>query len=319
MDLLVNDLSVHEQFHNLSALQAALAELVAMRKIARKYGQEVFCDRSLLMAKPMLGIAMQQAVGRLAEAQRRAVMSWFTRGGPFWDDLRRHGADDWLDCRGEIVTDTAVGEAAYRAFHGIASGLLSFSPSDWCYSPVKVAWHRDDQESGVRNTALDNWWDPDEFRVAMRDSPSSIDSWSALREAAIVRHDCLKFADNCFSPLEGVPFAKAGADRLLVLCGILNRLASETGAQGSLSAEGQRIYQDHFTGGTALFSDSSSTEKSLFQKELSFDHPGRAGEKLFCPWHGKVRHMNIRLHFSWPVRPGQDNWVIYAGPKITKR
>ena len=319
MDLLINDLSVHEQFHNPSALQAALAELVAIRRTARKYGQEVFCGQRLLMAKPMPGIAMQQAVGRLAEPQKRAVMSWFTRGGPFWDDLRRHGGDDWLECKGEIVTDTAVGEAAYKAFHGVASGLLSFSPSDWCYAPVKVAWRRDGQGAVVTETALDNWWDSDEFGAAMHDSPSPIDSWGALRKAAIVRHDCLKFADDCFSPLGGVPFAKAAADRFLFLCDILNRLASETGAQGNLSTAGQRIYQDHFTGGTALFSDSSDTEKSRFQKELSFDHPGRAGAKLFCPWHGKVRRMNLRLHFSWPVRSGQDNWVVYAGPKITKR
>jgi len=246
-------------------------------------------------------------------------MSWFTRGGPFWDDLRRHGGDDWLECKGEIVTDTAVGEAAYRTFHGVATGLLSLLPSDWSYAPVKVAWHRDDQGADVRKTALENWWDPNAFGVAMRDIPPSIDSWDTLRGAAIARHDCLNFADNCFSPLEAVPFAKAAADRLLVLCGILNRLASETGAQGNLSAEGQRIHQDHFTGGAALFSDSSDTEKSRFQQGLSFDHPGRAGEKLFCPWHGKVRHMNLRLHFSWPVRPGQDNWVVYAGPKITKQ
>lgn len=290
-----------------------------MRRTAKQYGREVFCHRGLLMAKPMPGIAMQQAVGGFAEAQRRAVMSWFTRGGPFWDDLRLHGGDDWLECRQKIVTDTAVGEAAYRTLHGVASGLLSFSPSDWNYTPVNVAWSRDDHEEDIRETALENWWDSEALGCAMRDRAAPIDSWDALREAAIARHECLNFADDCFSPLGGMPFAKSAADRLLVLCDILNRLISETGAQGDRSVEGHRIYQDHFTGGKALFSDSSDKEKSQFQQKLSFRHPGRPGEKLFCPWHGKVRHMNLRLHFSWPLHREKENWVVYAGPKITRQ
>ena len=63
----------------------------------------------------MPGVPMQQAIGSLGvENERCAVMIWLTKAGPFWDDVRRHRGDDWLDCEGEVVTDTAVGEAAFR-------------------------------------------------------------------------------------------------------------------------------------------------------------------------------------------------------------
>ena len=48
-----------------------------------------------------------------------------TKSGPFWDDLRNHGADDWLECKGKLVTDTAVGEAAFRTLHDSGCGLVS--------------------------------------------------------------------------------------------------------------------------------------------------------------------------------------------------
>ncbi|MCY3818840.1 MAG: hypothetical protein OXH52_05670 [Gammaproteobacteria bacterium] len=40
---------------------------------------------------------------------------------------------------------------------------------------------------------------------------------------------------------------------------------------------------------------------------------------LFCPWHGKVSRLTLRLHFSWPVEAGRPIYVVYAGPKITSR
>ena len=70
-----------------------------------------------------------------------------------------------------------------------------------------------------------------------------------------------------------------------------------------------------------MFSDSSDkeTRKRRFREALTFPHPGERGSSLFCPWHGKVRHMTLRLHFSWPVRAGRPVYVVYAGPKLTKR
>ena len=56
---------------------------------------------------------------------------WLADKGPFWDVLRQHKPDDWLECNNTIVTDTAVGEAAFRKLNDIESALISVVPSDW--------------------------------------------------------------------------------------------------------------------------------------------------------------------------------------------
>jgi hypothetical protein len=72
-------------------------------------------------------------------------------------------------------------------------------------------------------------------------------------------------------------------------------------------------------GGNPLFSDSSDTEKLDFRNELTFRHPDQPGRSLFCPWHGKVRHLELRVHYTWSGRAGEPLYVVYVGPKITKR
>ena len=321
MEILVNDLSIHEQFHDAASLRDALARLMAMRSAARRFGREVHCHRALLTAKPIRGVTMQRAIGQLAESERRATTSWLTRSGPFWDNLRRHGDGDYLECGDELVTNSALGEAAFRTLHGADCGLISVTPSDWDYSPVDVTWRREYEGSDDRRTALQNWRSTPVLEDGLRDMAPPIRSWGDLRAAAAVRFESLTCAPDCFDPLSGIPFARSVAERFLALLGILDRMARAFDATGARTAEGQRIYQDYFTGDDALFSDSSDkeTRKRRFREALTFPHPGERGSSLFCPWHGKVRHMTLRLHFSWPVRAGRPVYVVYAGPKLTKR
>ena len=320
MELLANDLSVHEQFHDMAGFRGALSRLMAMRRAARLFGREVHCHRTLLNAKPMPGIPMQQVIGRIGvESERRAVMVWLTRAGPFWDDVRRHGGDDWLECEGEVVTDTAVGEAAFRTLHGVNCGLVSFSPSAWSHAPLEVTWLREAEGLDNRSAALENWWNAEALREALRQRPPPIGSWDDLREASRNRFKRLTFAEDCFGPLAGVPFARSAADRFIVLLDVLDRFARAFEEGGARNAEGNRIYQDHFTGDRALFSDSSDSEKRDFRRQLNFAHPENPVGSLFCTWHGKVSHLTLRLHFSWPIEAGKPVYVVYAGPKITKR
>ena len=159
MEFFANEMSIHRQFHDLPTFRGALERLIGMRGVARRFGRNVCCHRALVHAEPVPGIRMQPAVQRLAGNERRALMSWLTRRGPFWDDLRRHDGNDWLECRGEIVTDTAVGEAAYRTQRGVACALISATPSDWDFSPVEVIWNREAEGLDDQNAALENWRD----------------------------------------------------------------------------------------------------------------------------------------------------------------
>lgn len=320
MELFTNDRSLHLQFHDLATFRIAVGRLGAMRDVALRFGRNVYCHRMLLNVEPIRGMQMQQAVGRLGVNQRRALMTWLKAFGPFWDDLRSHCADDYLECNGEIVTDTGVGEAAHRSLQGVECALISAIPSEWNYSPVEVTWHQEvEGRDSFRNAVLDNWRDHTDLLDRLRGLPPLIRSWVELGDSSRTRYQNLKFADRCFEPLNGVPFSRSAADRIIVLLSYLNQLASEFDAGGSRTSEGHRIYQSYFTGDNALFSDSSDTEKHRFLRELTFPHPDRPHETLFCAWHGKVPQLTLRLHFSWPIRADEPVYVVYAGPKITKR
>ena len=106
---------------------------------------------------------------------------------------------------------------------------------------------------------------------------------------------------------------------MVFLLSALDGFASEFDASGLRTPEGRRIYREYFSGEEAAFSDSSDSEKRRFRARLTFPHPDEPGESMFCTWHGKVSHMTLRLHFSWPVRADEPVYVVYAGPKLTKR
>ena len=159
MDLLANDLSIHGQFHDTVSFRDAFTRLMAIRAVARRFDREVHCHRMLLAAEPMPDVPMQRALQRFPMDERRAAMRWLTHGGPFWDDHRQHGVADYLECRGDLVTDHAVGEAAYRTLHDMECALVSLAPSDWDFSPVEVAWRRADEGLDDRTVALANWRD----------------------------------------------------------------------------------------------------------------------------------------------------------------
>ena len=320
MDLLFNELSIQEQFSDIDSFRKALARLMAIRTAARRSGREVSCQSQALDTYPIRGIRLRQAIMRLADRdKRRATLAWLNRTGPFWDVPRLHGPDEWLESRGQVVTDSAVGEAAHRMLHGIDCGLISIAPSDWTFSPVVVTWIREAEGLENLKTLVDNWFALDALEAALEDARPPIGSWDGLRAESAKRFSELVFTDNCFEPLVGVPFSKSAAERFLVLLKILDRYAQSLDRSGQRTLEAQQIYENYFMGANALFSDSSDREKREYRDRLTFVHPNRRRRSLFCTWHGKVRHMTLRLHFSWPVEVGESVYVVYAGPKITKR
>ncbi len=318
MDFLFNDLSIHRQFYEISSFQSAFARLMEISKVAERFNHDFYFNRLIVNTEPIPDVTMRQAIGKFSKNEQRVAMSRLTRGGPFWDDLRKHGEDDWMESEnGEIVTDSAVGEAAFRGLHGVHTSLVSVKQSKWDYSPVHVIWRRQGLQD--ENVDVKNWRDAASLEKSLCSVPSSVFSWSDLWNISRKRYERLVFIDNCFEPLQGVPFSKSSADRIIFLLGILDRFADAFDNEGNRTPEGNKMYKDYFTGGNALFSDSSDTEKRNFKENLTFPHPHNLKESLFCPWHGKERRNIIRLHFSWPIRAGKPVYVVYVGPKITKK
>ena len=316
LELLTNDLSIHGQFHDLGTFRVALTRVMNIRKMSLKYGRELHCHRNISNAQVTQSMSLPQAVQSLTRDERQSVMQWLTRRGPFWEDGQKHGPDDYLECRGEIVTDTAVGEAAYRCLNRTETSLVSLIPSLWDFSPALVEWHKSDEE--LERIEVANYWDADTLETALRAAPLQITSWEMLANISKARYTQLIFSLDCFKPLEGHPFALYAAQSVLSRLEILNRLKACFDAKGDCTTEGHEIYQKHFSGSRAWFSDSSGKEKRDFKNDLTF--PLNDGTSLFCPWHGKVNyHIPIRIHFSWPVTAVDPLYIVYVGPKLTRR
>ena len=288
-----------------------------MRGVAVRFQDDLYCHRGFANAQVTRDMTMPQAVQALSNEKRSALMQWITRLGPFWEEASQHnGDDDLLECKGEIVSDTGIGEAAYCRINGILRSLVSLKPSSWLTSPLSVDWHA---YGRVQNTQVPNFWDPDTLAAFYASSAAQVKSWSELEAATRNDYPNLAFSDHSFEPLEGHPFSKSAAERLGSLFHVLNMMKSCFDERGRRTDEGHALYQDHFTGCNAWFSDSSATEKSRYKSKLTFPHPSNAGETLFCTWHGKVKTSQLRVHFSWPIQADRPLYIVYVGPKITKQ
>ncbi len=315
MDLLLNDLSLHGQFPDVSDFRVAVGRIMEMRAIAQRFKREIYAHRKITGSRISTTISLFEALQEFPRDQKRAMLSWLTKMGPFWEDAAMHSSDHWLQCGDEIVTDTAVGEAAYCCAAGIDRSLVSFVPSNWKHSPLIV----NVKHSDVRDVAIQNYWNPSELENALQSTPAPTASWDDLERDARIRFQLLTFSSECFSYLNGQPFVPGAAKRILILLDVLNRLMGSYDDSGQRTPEGSSLYQDYFVGAKARFSDSADTEKSEFRRQMTFRHPERPGRYLFCPWHGKINHPPYRIHFTWPIPPGAPLYVVYVGLKITRR
>jgi hypothetical protein len=323
VDLLVNDLSLVGQLPDLASFREAIERLITIRDITRRFGRDLYVHQNMLNAQVTPTMSMPQAVQSLALNERRALLQWITRQGPFWTEARRHGSDDWLECNGTIVTDTAVGEAAWCCLNAIQRGLVSFSPSDWIFTPIPVDWLLDDETR--RNVNVSNYWQANVLEEFLRELPAPLTTWERLEGLATTQCTQLTFAENAFEPLRGQPFSSSAAQRVFGLLRILDQLRGCFDEDGKRTAEGHDLYQQFFTGKKgnggrgAMFSDSSDDEKQTFESEMTFRDPSNNDATIFCSWHGKVQTPQLRVHFSYPIRADEPLFIVYVGPKLTKR
>ena len=283
-----------------------------MRNIARRFGREVYCHRNMLHKCAMPGTPLLTILPLLTREQRSALARWLTVHGPFWQDAIRHDPAEWFECNGQLVTEDGLAEAAYCSSIGLDRRMVSLSPSIWEFSPLTVTRCR--EKTSPTDIELYNYWQPSALEADLRQVDPAIESWHHLQAVSKERFRYLNFTENSFCYLDGQPFSPGAAVRILSLLDVLDRLWGS----GRDSLEGRRLYQDHFTGDRAWFSDSSDREKSRFRQELTFPSPDTSGRTLFCTWHGKVNNPPYRIHFSWPVPPGGQLHVVYVGLKITR-
>ena len=315
MELLLNELSIHEQFYDAKSFQEAVNRVMSMRNLARSFGREVYSSRHIGERLVSSNETLPQVLAKLPKDQVRSISRWFSKHGPFLEDVAKQDSDLYMEFRDEPVTDTAVGEAAYCETLGISRGLISFVPSDWSFSPICVR-----VLSTVETEVLvTNYLEIAELCRALQEAEEPISSWEGMESVSRRAFQSLIFSDECFSFLAGQPFAPSAAEQILRRLKVLDRYVGAVDSAGRRTSEGHQIYQDYFTGNSAWFSNSSKSEMHRFSKELTFPHPQKKGKFLSCTWHGKVNRPKIRIHFALPEYPGAPLFVVYIGLKITRK
>ena len=321
MELLLNDLSFHGQFQNAAEAGDALGRLMRIREIAKRFGRDLYCYRAMSYAPMTPSHTLPQVISGLERDARSVLMSWITRGGPFWLDERTHTSDDVLVYGDDdIATDSALGEAGYCQHIGVDRRLVSVSPSDWERTPLAVDLFTD---NGDRHPIrVPNYWSEAAVEADLLAAPLPLRSWNDLAGLFLgptSRCPHVTFSADAFTPLDGHPFVPGAAERIVVLLDTLEALRRCGGDDGGWTTEGHRLLAEHFSGAKGWFTRSSSTEENDFRTELTFPDPAKPGESLFCSWHGKVKIGQIRIHLSDPTPPPTPLRVVYVGPKLTKR
>lgn len=259
MDLLLNDLSLAGQFPNSEAFRSAVTEMMKLRAVAERYGRDIYCTRQLANVQVTPSENLPQVLSGFQIDQRRALTAWLTRQGPFWDDQRRHDGGEYFECKGEVVTDSAIGEAAYRNHHGIDHDVVSF-PHVRCCNVFPVMWFRDPEPQIQINVR--NYCNESALEAALQAATPPLASWGQMAEVIKVRFTNLTFLPDCFEPLRRQPFIRASADRIVSLCNTINKIHGCFDSKNQRTEEWNRLFRDHFSGqGVADFSDSSDTEK----------------------------------------------------------
>lgn len=303
---MLNELSIEGQFFDNAALGESIGKIIGMRNAAKRFGVEVYCHTNTANRHVRPDTALIHALSR---DQRMYMTSWLTRQGPFWEDARRHAPNEWYEYDGEIVTDTGLAEAAHCVEIGIDRRVVSFAPSSWERSPIVVVRRDDNRAEGRIHLA--NYWNVSDLEQELIKAARKPKSWKELEEVCHRRFASLNFTADSFRPLNGQPFAPGVAERIAIRLEVLNDIQTSGGLG---SSEGRRLYDKHFIGDRAWFSDSSDSEKREFEGKLTFDV---GGEPTLCGWHGKINTPPYRIHFNWPIQAGGALHVVYVGWKIT--
>jgi hypothetical protein len=153
MEIVLNELSLEGQFAGVADFEIAIDNVMSVRK----FKSELRCHRNLPNRKVTAELCVPQAANQFSNKDKgRALMAWITKTGPFWEDGRQHSSDDYFELHDNPVTDTGLGEVAYRCSKGSDYQIFSFESSQWKINPISVNWHRD--ENNIESINIINHW-----------------------------------------------------------------------------------------------------------------------------------------------------------------
>lgn len=322
MEFFLNECSLHGQYSRVEEFVKSLNTINKCKEEITKFNYTLYCSRKISSVQVTPDFNFEQIVLKTKNWDLiGAIFGWISttssKSGPFWEEKRLHCEDDWLEDESrELMTGSSLAEAAWRIEHSQESYTISFAPSKFNKTPLKVIWKRSDEDE--RLIEVQNFWQIDSLKTLLNANRQAPTNWEDLIYQCVQQYTHLTFAENLANPLNMEPFSKNIADRIHVLLAILDEL-NACFDNGSLNQRGEEIIRTYFHGENALFTDESDTNKVRFKKELTFKKPDNSKQTIFCPFHGKIRSRQYRIHFNWPKQePTEPLYIVYIGPKITK-
>lgn len=311
----VNELALAEACAVAAPEYAPLVALVKERHRHAVLKNSLFCIRTMPDTPVRKGLLLRDVGQRLPKDQQRLFFSWADKQGPFIDDDQQPAdLDRFLFGEKEVeVTKGGLGEAARRILSSQTAGVLSpveDTASRFAADPLVVI-HR--PRGDVRGQVLvQNFLDGKALAEAIQDDEPSPTNWTDALSQAERRFDRLWIGDHCSKSLSKVTFRPRQNSRMSELFDVLQKLMEEMDDNGRLSTSGQELYNKHFVGKRAWFSDESESNKQ-HPERYTFPGPDGSG-RITCFWHGKIRSDELRMHFEWPpANPVGRLRIAYIG------
>jgi len=317
----LNDSSLQGQFSTEREFVDGIGNLARLKSRLPDVGSQLYCTRNLAMAKVTREASCREAVMQSARVdEKRLILSWIDRSGPFWDEGRTPEDDDYFEFDGMDVTDHGLGEAARSENFGESAGVFSFIGGTINFERTPLVVQHGLPEDPIAHISIPNAWEVSRLEEQIREISAEPVNWDELFQICRSRFDALIIPDSVQNRIMRETFYPVVARRTLVLLGILHSIMKGRSTQGELSAYAHSLWQEHSHGKKALFTDETEGNKQKFKNEMTFPDPENSANQLFCSWHGKIKHQQFRIHFEWPVPQGQSRLkILYIGPKISKK
>ena len=310
---LLNELSIHEQFQSADDFKHSFVAIMKIKNRCTRFQHNLYCSSSILYTKPLKEQTVFRVISSMRVDEKAAILSWLSRAGPFWELSRCHNPDDFFECYGVVVTDTSLGECAHLCHVYDKSFMVSIKPSNWEEKILNVKINDCEVIKVVNCLDL---FDVDPILDTL--TFDSLRTWEQLKIFCEIRYESIIFSVNAFEYLDGSPFSKSLIESIVKRLNILDKYVGTLDAFGNRSTIGNEIYQEYFVGNKAWFSDSSDSEKDEFRNELTFTLPQTGSPRVLCSNHGKIKTPQTRIHYHLEPKE-QKVYVVYVGPKITKR
>lgn len=316
----LNDLSIAGQFVSADAFVAELRRLLEARDRLELVREGLLCSRSL-GDRPATPTQTFQSIvlAYRDKVLKQRVLHWLGKAGPFWEDDRAAADEDLFHFAGTDVTLQGLGEAARRRLLGANDAVYSLpGAGNGCdNNPLVVAQGL--LEAKITDVEVPNHLSIESMQDAAIRALRKPKSWTEMLAAVGQAFDSVSLSDDIAEVLRPHPFSANVAERVMELVGILDRLAKSRDQRREFTEASHAIVANFFAGGRARFTDESTTNKREYREEMTFPDPDTPGERIFCPFHGKINQPAYRIHIRWPLEARHEKVaVLYIGPKITK-